>query len=98
MGLALVSHWAQRSFNVTGKYSFLCSWAGPEAGLGSETLRVEGEEEEDVTRRLAVQRTGSPERQGQSGHGLSRTSPQVAIITMGLVSVCSKEPPAPWQL
>lgn len=81
MGLALVSHWAGH-FNVTGKYSFLCSWAGPEAGLGIETLCVGGEEEEDVINEEA----GSAEEhqsQGQSGHGLSRTSPQMAIITHG---------------
>lgn len=65
----------------------LLGWAKGRSGE-RDTLRWRKgghgqEEEEDVIRRLAVQRTGTPERHGQSGHGLSRTSPQVAIITHG---------------
>lgn len=38
-----------------------------------EEMRLrQGEEEEDVTTSLAVQRTGTPERQGQRGHRLPK--------------------------
>ena len=73
----------RRSFNATGKYILLCSWAGPEAGLGSETLCAaleerrprQGKEEEDALRSLAVQKTGRQRGRDRVVTGSLRTSP-----------------------
>lgn len=71
---------------VTGKYSFLCSWAGPGAGLRNETLCT-GEEEAMAGRGGGGvwKRRGLEHQRGRDRvvTGSLRTGPQVAIATNG---------------
>lgn len=62
-------------------------------------MEEEEEEEEDVMRSLAAQRTGTPERQGQGGHGLPKDWSTVAITApWDLILLVVRNPHVPWQL
>lgn len=77
----------------------LLCWARSRPGRELDTLHWREAGHNSRKRRMmsrrwpAVQRTGAPGRQGQVVIGSVRISPQVAIMTMGLVSVFSNEPP-----